>query len=191
MSIIAVELPQAYRLLNQGPVTLVTSAHAGRCNIMAAAWTMPLDFSPPKICLVVDRQTLTRELIDAAGSFALNIPCRAQARATLDVGSISGREVPGGDKFAHFDLAIRPASMIDAPLLAGCVGWLECRVIAEPHNQQTYDLFIGEVIAAWADDEVFANGRWHFDAASSDKRTLHYVAGGTFYVTGEQLSLGE
>ena len=47
-----VDLPRAYLLLNHGPTVLVTSAHGGERNVMAAAWAMPLDFSPPKICLL-------------------------------------------------------------------------------------------------------------------------------------------
>eukprot|EP01031_Cornospumella_fuschlensis_P053453 gene53453-65292_t len=43
-----VPLDKAYRLLNHGPTVLVSSAHAGEHNVMAAAWSMPLDFSPPK-----------------------------------------------------------------------------------------------------------------------------------------------
>ena len=35
---VAVPLPKAYRLLNHGPTVLVSSAHAGRRNVMAAAW---------------------------------------------------------------------------------------------------------------------------------------------------------
>ena len=93
MPLAAVDLPRAYRLLNHGPVTLVTSADGERRNIMAAAWTMPLDFDPPKVAVVIDKSTLTRELIEASGTFALNLPCRAQAQATLDVGSISGRDL--------------------------------------------------------------------------------------------------
>ncbi|MGF6958812.1 hypothetical protein QFZ97_004742 [Paraburkholderia youngii] len=33
-----VELSRATHLLNHGPVTLITSAHAGRSNVMAASW---------------------------------------------------------------------------------------------------------------------------------------------------------
>ncbi|HNN07281.1 MAG TPA: flavin reductase family protein [Azospira sp.] len=189
MTLAAVDLPRAYRLLNHGPVTLVSSAHGEHRNLMAAAWAMPLDFDPPKVAVVIDKATLTRELIEASGVFALNLPCRAQAQATLDVGSISGRDIAHGDKFAHFGLATRPGAALAVPLLEGCVGWLECRVIAEPHNQGRYDLFIGEVIAASADSDVFRDGRWHFEVAPAAKRTLHYVAGGAFYVTGESLNL--
>jgi flavin reductase (DIM6/NTAB) family NADH-FMN oxidoreductase RutF len=39
-----VELPKSYRLLNHGPTVLVSAAHGGRRNVMAAAWAMPLDF---------------------------------------------------------------------------------------------------------------------------------------------------
>jgi len=186
MSHVAVAAAQAHRLLNHGPVTLVTSAAAGRRNVMAAAWAMPLDFEPPKVALVVDRSTLTRELIEASGRFTLNLPCRAQAPTTLAVGSVSGRET---DKFARFGLATLPGSRGEAPLLAGCVGWLECRVIDTPDNQQRFDLFLAEVEAAWADPEVFRDGRWHFETAPAAKRTLHYVAGGAFYATGEALEL--
>ena len=48
-----VALPHAYRLLNHGPTVLVSAAHAGRANVMAAAWAMPLDFDPPKVTVVI------------------------------------------------------------------------------------------------------------------------------------------
>jgi flavin reductase (DIM6/NTAB) family NADH-FMN oxidoreductase RutF len=88
----AVPLEKSYLLLNHGPVTLVSSAAAGRQNVMAAAWAMPLDFSPPKVAVVIDAQTLTRELIEASGEFVLSIPVRAQAERVLAAVSQSGRE---------------------------------------------------------------------------------------------------
>jgi flavin reductase (DIM6/NTAB) family NADH-FMN oxidoreductase RutF len=145
---IAVPLPKAYRLLNHGPTVLVSSAHAGRRNVMAAAWNMPLDFDPPKVAVVIDKATLTRELVEASGEFVLNVPSRQQAA-----------------------------------LIEGCLAWLECRVIAESHIQQTYDLFLAEVVAAWADPAVFSNGRWHFP--DEERRSIHYLAGGSFFATGD------
>ena len=174
-----VPLAKSYLLLNHGPVTLVTSASAGRENIMAAAWVMPLDFDPPKVLLVLDRQTQTREFVNATGQFALNLPCQAIADKVLAAGRHSGRD---GDKFVMTGLETIPASRIDVPLVKGCVGWLECKVIPETVNQNRYDLFIAEVVAAWADPEVFSNGRWHF--SDPNRRTIHYQAGGSFFVTG-------
>ncbi len=182
-----VPLNKAYRLLNHGPVVLVSSAHDGVANVMAAAWSMPLDFDPPKVSVVIDKATLTRTLVEASGTFALNIPCRAMAAQTLGVGTASTKTVP--DKLARHGISTFQADHSGIPLVQGCVGWLECRVIREPHNQQTYDLFIGEVVAAWADPRVFSDGRWHFEDAPDELRTLHYVAGGQFYMTGESLNV--
>lgn len=179
-----VELTKAYRLLNHGPVTLVSSAAAGQRNLMAASWTMPLDFNPPKVALVIDKSTLTRQLIEQSGELVLNVPCRTQAGLTLAVGSASGRE---HDKFSAHDISTLPASKVGAPLIAGCIGWLECRIVSEPHNQQAYDLFVAEVVAAWADPRVFSNGHWHFD--QPERRSIHYVAGGVFFATGEEISV--
>jgi flavin reductase (DIM6/NTAB) family NADH-FMN oxidoreductase RutF len=64
------ELKRTYRLLNHGPTTLITSAHDGKVNIMAAAWVMAVDFDPPKIA-------------------AINLPTAAQAELTYRVGTVS------------------------------------------------------------------------------------------------------
>ncbi|HAF02039.1 MAG TPA: flavin reductase [Methylophilaceae bacterium] len=182
---------QVYRLLNHGPTTLITSAHTGQRNIMAAAWNMPLDFDPPKICVVIDKKTYTRELIEASGTFAINVPCVAQIDLVKKLGSYSGRDLVNTDKFAENQLETFAAKHIAAPLLTGCVAWLECKIIPEPHNQNTYDLFIAEVVAAYADERVFKDGKWNFegnDQETLDKlRTIHHVAGGAFFAIGKSL----
>ena len=175
-----VELSKAYLLMNHGPVVLISSAHGGRRNVMTAAWTMPLDFAPAKVAVVVDHSSFTRKLMEASGEFVLSIPPKALAETVMAVGSQSGREV---DKFAAFGIATAPAEKVSAPLIAGCVAWLECRIIPEIHNQQSYDLFVAEVVAAWADERVFSGGRWHF--AEEELRTIHYLSGGSFVVSGE------
>ena len=65
--------------------------------------------------------------------------------------------------------------------------WLACTVIREPHNQEAYDLFIGEVVGAWAHTRVFKDGHWQFDSADPSLRSLHYIAGGHFYAIGAAL----
>jgi flavin reductase (DIM6/NTAB) family NADH-FMN oxidoreductase RutF len=175
-----VPLAKAYLLLNHGPVTLVSSRAGERTNVMAASWAMPLDFDPPKVVVVIDRTTLTRELVEASREFALNIPPRALADTVVAVGSTSGRD---GDKWQVEGLATLPASRIGAPLVDGCIAWLECRLLEEREVEAKYDLFIAEVVAASADDRVFSAGRWHFDDEAL--KTVHYVAGGQFFTIGE------
>lgn len=186
----SVPVESAYRLLNHGPTVLVTSAHQGHTNVMAAAWNMPLDFNPARVAIVIDKNTYTRELMESSGTFAINVPCQAQVEMVVKVGSSSGRELLAQDadnKFAAWELSTFAASHIEAPLLTGCVAWLECRIIPEPHIQQAYDLFVAEVVAAYADNRVFSNGRWHFDG-QDELRTLHHVAGGFFFTPGQSVT---
>jgi flavin reductase (DIM6/NTAB) family NADH-FMN oxidoreductase RutF len=177
-----VPLDRCTRLLNHGPTVLVSARHEGRRNVMAAAWSMPLDFAPPKVAVVLDKSTHTRTLIEADGHFVLNVPPIALAALTHRIGNTSGRDV---DKFAEGGLSAEPGPATGAPLVADCVAWLECRRLPEPHIEKAYDLFLGEVVAAWADDRVFRNGRWDFEGADESLRTLHHVAGGHFLTIGD------
>jgi flavin reductase (DIM6/NTAB) family NADH-FMN oxidoreductase RutF len=172
-----VPLAEACRLINHGPTVLVSSAHGGRRNVMAAAWSMPVEFTPPRIAVVIDKSTFTRELVLASERFALNLPCRAIADLTYTVGSTSGRDE---DKFARLGIASFDGPQLGLPLIDGCVAWLECRRIPEPHSEAAYDTFFGEVVSAQADARVFANGRWHFDAGNVALHTLHHLGGGLF-----------
>ncbi len=176
---VPVELRHAYRLLNHGPVVLVASAAEGRTNLMPAAWVMPVDFDPPLVAAVLEEGTLTRELVDATGELALSIPPASMLDAVYGAGKVDGREV---DKWARFGFQPEPASKVSPPLVRGCLGWLECRVI-EQSLAGRMDLLVCQVLAAWADDEVFRGGEWHF--TEPERRTVHHVAVGRFFVTGE------
>ena len=183
--IVPVTLEKAYRLLNHGPTVLVSAQHDGVVDVMAAAWSCALDFSPPKVTLVLDKSTSTRALVEGSGYFALQVPNVGQVQLTYDVGNVSLAEAP--DKLKRCGVELFHAEGRDAPLVSGCSAWLLCKLIPEPHNQQTYDLFIGEVVAAWADARVFSNGHWEFDKADPRLRSLHYIAGGQFYAIGESV----
>lgn len=186
-----VPLAQASRLLNHGPTVLVSAAHGLRRNLMAAAWAMPLDFEPPKVAVVIDKATFTRQLIEASGEFALMVPGGAQADLTVTVGNTSGQALteghPATDKFAAHGIATFAAQRIAAPLVEGCLAWLECRVIAWPDVTAAHDLYLAEVVAAQADGRVFHGGRWHFDDAPPALRSLHHLGGGQFVLPGPSL----
>lgn len=179
-----VELGHANRLINHGPTVLVSSAFGGRRNLMAAAWSMPVEFTPPRIAVVIDKSTASRELVVGSGQLALNLPCAAQADLTYTVGSVSGRDVQadGSDKFLRYGIEVFDGPVLGLPLVVGCVAWLECRVISEPHTEQAYDTFFVEVVSAQADPRVFRAGRWAFDDGNRDLHTLHHLGGGVFAV---------
>ena len=178
-----VALEHASRLINHGPTVLVTSVHGGRRNVMAAAWSMPVEFTPPRIAVVIDKKTLTRELVLAAGALALCIPGVALADATFAVGCVSGRDVP--DKFERYGLRDRPGPVLGQPVIEeGCSAWLECRLIPERHTEEAYDTCFAEVVAAAADERVFSSGRWSFTEENAALHTLHHLGAGAFAVAG-------
>ena len=180
-----VDLAHASRLLNHGPTVLVTSRHGERRNVMAAAWSMPVEFTPPRIAVVVDKHTFTRELMQASGVFGLCIPGAALVDLTYAVGSVSGREL---DKFARFAIPMRDGAATGVPLIEpGCAAWLECRLIPEPHSETAYDTCFAEVVAAAADGRVFADGHWNFDAGNADLHTIHHLGAGNFVRAGDVL----
>jgi flavin reductase (DIM6/NTAB) family NADH-FMN oxidoreductase RutF len=181
-----VPLEKAYRLLNHGPTVLVSSHFEGVDNVMAAAWACALDFAPPKLTVVLDKAVKTRELVEHSGRFVVQVPTVALLDLTNEVGNRSLADHPG--KLLDAGVTLLRLAGDTLPFVDGCSAWLECRLIPEPHNQASYDLFIGEVVAAWADDRVFRDGHWHFESADPSWRSIHHVAGGHFYAIGEPLS---
>ncbi|MCI1024019.1 flavin reductase family protein [Pseudomonas putida] len=180
-----VPLAKAYRLITHGPTVLVSARHEGVSNVMAAGWSCGLDFEPPKVTVVVDKVTATRVLMVGSGYFALQVPSATLLQLTYDVGNTSLIDDP--EKLQTTAVHLFDAPDIQAPLVEGCIAWLLCRRIPEAHNEEAYDLFIGEVEQAWADTRVFRDGHWHFESAPSALRCLHYIAGGQFYAIGESL----
>ena len=69
--IAAVPLEKAYRLINHGPTVLVSARHGGVDDVMAAAWACGLDYTPPKLTVVLDKNTRTRELVERSGALVI------------------------------------------------------------------------------------------------------------------------
>lgn len=181
-----VDLQKSYRLINHGPTVLVSARHGGIDNVMSAAWACALDYAPPKLTVVLDKATRTRELIEQSGAFVIQVPTVAQLHLAHGVGTNSLATRP--DKLQDFDVKLFGMEGYDLPFVAGCSAWLACRLIPELHNQKTYDLFIGEIVGAWSDTRVFRDGHWRFEEADPALRSLHHVAGGHFYAIGEAFS---
>lgn len=185
---IPIELHHASRLLNHGPTVMITSfdEQSQRRNIMAAAWSMPVEFEPPRVAIVVDKSTWTRELIERNGKFGIVIPGVAATNWTWAVGSVSGREE---DKFNCYGIPVVKGPVLGLPLVEEkCLAWMECRLLPATSAQQKYDTLFGEVVSAAADARVFVEGRWQFD---DDKlNTLHHLGAGTFVTSGKRVTAG-
>lgn len=173
-----VALEHASRLINHGPTVLVTSIDGQRRNVMAAAWSMPVEFTPPRIAIVIDKRTYTRELIAASGTLGICVPTFAAIDMTYAVGSCSGKDI---DKFERFHIASAPGPALGVPVIeSGCAAWLECRLIPEPHTEDAYDTCFVEVVSAAADSRVFDKGHWNFDDGNAELHTIHHLGAGNF-----------
>jgi flavin reductase (DIM6/NTAB) family NADH-FMN oxidoreductase RutF len=145
---------------------------------MAAAWSMPVEFTPPRVAVVIDKHTYTRELAAASGTFGLIVPGAAMIDLTYAVGSTSGREI---DKFAAFGIETVAGPVLGLPLIeTNCAAWLECRLIDEKHTEDAYDTCFAEVVAAAADARVFVDGHWVIDDSNQPLHTIHHLGAGKF-----------
>ncbi len=185
-----VPLEKAYRLITHGPTVLVSAQDQQHTDVMAAAWACALEFQPAKVTVVLDKSTKTRDIIERSGFFALQVPTLKQLKMVHAVGNMSLHAAPEKLRQSGVELfQFEPHHHI--PVVQGCSAWLLCKLISEPHNQQQHDLFIGEVIAAYADDRVFRDGHWYFHEVSNDWKSIHHVAGGHFYTIGEPVSVND
>ena len=171
-------LSKVFHLLETGPTVLVTTASAGRANVMTMSWHMMMEFEPPLIGCVLSAWNHSFAALAATRECVLAIPALPLAEKVVDIGNCSGRDV---DKFAAFGLTTRPAARVHPPLLAECFANLECRV-ADDTLVDKYNLFVLEVLKAWVDPRQYGPKK-------PAPQTLHHNGDGTFRVAGETLDL--
>ena len=140
-----------WRLLTGGPVVLVTTSWHARTNVMPAAYAMPLSFKPPLVGVAVHPSRHSHDMIRYSEEFAINIPGRALIHHVQYLGSVSGKEL---DKFELTKLPTFKARKVAAPLIEGCVGYIECGV-EDAYTVGDHTLFIGKVAAAQVEKEAF------------------------------------
>lgn len=148
----------ARRLLNPGPVSIVTASWRGSANAAPVAWAAPLSMSPPMVGVALHPIRHTADMIRFSEEFALNIPGPELLRETAFFGSRSGVDE---NKVESSKLDIFTALRVDAPLLDGALAWIECG-LRDVIPTGDHTLFVGEVVAVQALDEAYAE-RWLLD----------------------------
>jgi flavin reductase (DIM6/NTAB) family NADH-FMN oxidoreductase RutF len=166
-------LSKVYRLIEPGPVVMVTTAWKGRANIMTMSWHMMIDFEPPIMGCVVSDRNYSFGILKATKECVINIPTVELAEKAVGCGNTSGRRV---DKFKAFCLTPAAASRVKAPLIDECYANLECTVV-DTRMTARYNLFILEVLKAW------------IDPSGKRPQTIHHLGRGDFMVAGETIKL--
>ena len=80
-------LAEVYRLLESGPVVLVTTCRAGRANLMPMSWHTMMEFVPPLVGCVISDQNYTFEVLRATGECVLNVPTVELAKKVVACGN--------------------------------------------------------------------------------------------------------
>lgn len=170
----------ARRLLGGGPVVLVSTSWRGNANVMPAVFVTPASIDPPLVAMAVHPARHTHDMIKYSEEFALNIPTRELLHHVQYLGSVSGVEL---NKFELTKLPTFRARQVDAPLLEGCVGWIECGV----HDAYTigdHTLFVGKVVAAQVEKDAF-DETWLL--TDPELKPLHYLGVNHYGVLEQRL----
>jgi flavin reductase (DIM6/NTAB) family NADH-FMN oxidoreductase RutF len=164
-------LSQVYRLLEPGPVVMVTTECNGRANIMTMSWHTMIDFEPPIVGCVISDRNYTFGMLKKSKECVINIPTVELAAKTVVCGNTSGRTI---DKFKILDLTPAAACCVKAPLIDECYANLECKLV-DARMAAKYNLFILEVLKAWIDPSM------------KHPQTIHHLGRGVFMVAGKTI----
>lgn len=166
-------LSQVYRLLEPGPVVLVTTTYKGKANIMTMSWHTMMEFEPPLVgCIISNRNhsfkalTLTKECV-------INIPTSNLAKVVVGCGNTSGKKI---EKFSTFNLTPVPSDIVKAPRIEECYANLECKII-DSKMANKYNFFVLEVLKAWCNSSL------------KQPKMLHHQGKGIFVIDGKKIKL--
>jgi flavin reductase (DIM6/NTAB) family NADH-FMN oxidoreductase RutF len=164
---------EAYKLIEPGPVVLVSTAHKGKENVMAMAWHAMMEFTPPLIGCVVSNRDFSFGLLKASKQCVIAVPTVELAPKVVKIGNVSGKNL---DKFKKFGLTKLPAAIVKAPLVGDCYANLECKV-TDVRLMNKYNFFILEVVKAWVNPNI------------KHPRFFHHVGLGHFIADGRKFKL--
>jgi len=167
----------ARRLLNPGPVAIVTTAWRGNTNAAPIAWTTPLAMEPPLVGCVIHPHRHTSDMIRFSQEFAINIPGPSLLKQTHFLGTLSGLQ---HNKIEAAGLEMFSAQRLEVPLLEGCLAWIECG-LQDVIPMGDHTLFVGKVVRVQALDEAYAQ-QWKLEERRYSPLT--YIGGTRYAVVG-------
>jgi flavin reductase (DIM6/NTAB) family NADH-FMN oxidoreductase RutF len=152
---IDVDIQSSCRLVHPMHTVLVSCVgKIEKPNIITLAWAMPTSINPPLVAISIAPRRQSHHLVEETKEFVVNIPTMEILKETLYCGRTSGKD---HDKFKEAGLTPLPAKKVKPPIIKECVAHLECVL----HGQFTtgdHTIFVGQIVAAYADKEAFTEG---------------------------------
>jgi len=161
------------------PAVLVSCGSAREeYNLVTVSWTGTICTSPPMCYISLRPERYSYGIIRKNMDFVINLTTEALARATDWCGVNSGSK---HDKFRATGLTPLPATVVKSPLVKESPANIEC-IVKEIKELGTHHMFISEVVAVNADEELFDSESGVFRL--NDARPLCYLHG-RYYITGK------
>jgi flavin reductase (DIM6/NTAB) family NADH-FMN oxidoreductase RutF len=147
----------------QLPCSVIILTASGKQGHRAmTATSMFVSEVPPLLAVSVSKTFATYPLIEESKEFAINVIADNQRDLAGKFGSVHGYEI---DKLKEFGVKTESASVIKAPLVAGCFANIECRVKSSiSHVEPSHAIYIAEVVGFKMDAKlspmVWLNNRY-------------------------------
>lgn len=163
----------AYKLINHGPCTLITTKYGDKINLAPINWTMPVNNDPPLVASSIEEGICTFELIKKSKVWCINLIDVSYVDRILLSGKNSGHSV---DKFKLTGFTPEACKRID------CVYILEAGAHIEVVYEKEVDcdgvtLFIGRVVYASVREDIFDR-----NLIIEKFPTPHHIGAGVFGV---------
>lgn len=140
----------------------------GKPNVSTISEGGVLCNHPPVIGISITRSHLSYKQIRETGEFVINVPSEDLLWETDVCGCISGRKK---DKFELTGLTLIPSSVVKVPSIKECPVNIECKV-KHILDMGIDSLFIAEVVANFADEEIVLAGAEKEDHIAFSKPAL-------------------
>ncbi|MDD5085515.1 MAG: flavin reductase family protein, partial [Candidatus Omnitrophica bacterium] len=83
----------AGRLINGGPLVLITVSDGCNPNIFTVAWHMPVSRKPLSVAISVGTSNYSHDIIRKTGEYVINVPTAIIIDKVVICGTTSGRSV--------------------------------------------------------------------------------------------------
>ncbi len=143
----------AANLLYPMPTVLVGTVVKGRPNFLTIAHVGIMNHGHPQyVSIGLAKIHYSNQGIHEHKAFSINFPSEDMVELTDCVGMISGKKTDKSGMFELFE-----GELAGAPMIVRCPVNMECR-LHDVVDFPTHEVFIGEIVASYADEEVLTGG---------------------------------
>ncbi|MFO8017058.1 MAG: flavin reductase family protein [Promethearchaeia archaeon] len=135
------------------PMVLVGATVEEKPNFMPIAWVSVAEYKPPMISISAAQNHYTNKGIRTHQTFSINIPSVKIVEKMDYCGMQSGEKIDKSGIFEVFYGDLENAPMIESAPLN-----MECKVKKTIETGHGHEIFLGEVINSYANEEIIRDG---------------------------------